>query len=197
MNAKVYLFPDTNVFIQCKPLHELNWSEWKEFDEVNLIVSRPVQAEIDRQKGGGNTRLSKRARKTSSMFRDILLSEEKYLEVRTSKPTVRLYLKQDIKPDESLSDQLIYGERDDQLVGITSSFAKLHSENQVFLLTHDTGPMTSADMVGVKFIPIPDEWLMAPETNESDKQITKLQAEVNRLKITELNRPEYLGDIFI
>ena len=182
MNSKVYLFPDTNLFIQCKPLHELDWSDWKEYDEVCLIVSRPVQAEIDKQKGGGNTRLSKRARTTSSMFREILLSEEKYREIRDSKPIVKLYLRQDIKVDESLTVQLTYSERDDQLVGIASSFSKLNNEKQVFILTHDTGPMTSADMVGVKFIPIPDEWLMAPENSESDKKIAKLQTELSRLK---------------
>ncbi|EOA5503410.1 hypothetical protein ACH4P7_001908 [Enterobacter hormaechei] len=185
MNSKIYLFPDTNLFIQCKPLHELDWAGWKEYDEVCLIVSRPIQAEIDKQKGGGNSRLSKRARLTSSIFREILLSDKKYREVRSSKPIVRLYLRQDIKVDESLSDQLIYSERDDQLVGVVSSFCKLNNENQAFILTHDTGPMTSADMVGVKFIPIPDEWLLAPESSESDKQIAKLQTELSRLKKTE------------
>lgn len=185
MNSKVYLFPDTNLFIQCKPINELNWSKWSDYDEVCLIISRPVQAEIDRQKGGGNTRLAKRARATSSMFREILLSEEKYREVLSTKPIVRLYIRQDIKPDESLSDQLTYSERDDQLVGIVSSFSDPHNNKRAFLLTHDTGPMASAAMVGVEFIPIPDEWLMAPETSESDKEITKLKTEISRLKKTE------------
>ncbi|WP_017347471.1 PIN domain-containing protein [Pantoea sp. A4] len=185
MNSKVYLFPDTNLFIQCKPINEINWSKWNDYDEVCLIISRPVQAEIDRQKGGGNTRLAKRARATSSMFREILLSEEKYREVLSKKPIVRLYIRQDIKPDESLSDQLTYSERDDQLVGIVSSFSDPHNNKKAFLLTHDTGPMASAAMVGVEFIPIPDEWLMAPETSESDKEITKLKTEISRLKKTE------------
>lgn len=185
MNSKIYLFPDTNLFIQCKPINELNWSKWNDYDEVCLIISRPVQAEIDRQKGGGNTRLAKRARATSSMFREILLSEEKYREVLSKKPIVRLYIRQDIKPDESLSEQLTYSERDDQLVGIVSSFSDPHNNKRAFLLTHDTGPMASAAMVGVEFIPIPDEWLMAPETSESDKEITKLKTEISRLKKTE------------
>ena len=29
MSEKIlYLFPDTNLFIECKPLAELDWSEW-------------------------------------------------------------------------------------------------------------------------------------------------------------------------
>ena len=47
----IFLFPDTNLFIQCLPLVELDWSMWKQFDEVHLIVSRPVQEEIDNQTG--------------------------------------------------------------------------------------------------------------------------------------------------
>ena len=37
------LFPDTNVFIQCRPLEELDWSDWADFEEVHLIVCRTVQ----------------------------------------------------------------------------------------------------------------------------------------------------------
>ena len=29
----LYLFPDTNLFIQCRPLEQLDWSEWEEFEE--------------------------------------------------------------------------------------------------------------------------------------------------------------------
>nr|WP_281351011.1 PIN domain-containing protein [Budvicia diplopodorum] len=152
-----------------------------------MLVSRPVQVEIDRQKGGGNNRLSKRARSASSLFRYILLPENNYYEVRNAKPIVRLYLRQDIKPDESLSDRLMYSERDDQLVGITAQFSKDRPDSPVILLTHDTGPMASAKMVGVNFRTIPDEWLLAPETSETDKQINKLQAELTRLKQTAPN----------
>ena len=40
----LYLFPDTNLFIQCRPLSELGWDRWGAFDEIHLIVlvrSRP------------------------------------------------------------------------------------------------------------------------------------------------------------
>jgi hypothetical protein len=185
MTSTIYLFPDTNLFVQCKSLRELDWSTWAEFDEVHLIVSRPVQAEIDNQKGKGSSRLAKRARTASSMFRGILLSDTKYLEVRAGKPVVRVYLRQDLKWNPSLAEQLSYEERDDQLVGIASLFAENHRDSDVRLLTHDTGPMTSAQMVGLKFEPIPDEWMLAPEPDEKGKRINELQEEVARLNKAE------------
>lgn len=152
---------------------------------VSLFVSRPVQAEIDRQKGNGNSRLSKRARTTSKLFRDILLSEEEYFEVRNADPIVHIYLRQDLKPDETLSDQLSYAERDDQLVGIAALFARNNPGANVHILTHDTGPMTTAKMVDLRFKEIPESWLLAPEDDEAGKRVKALQDEVTRLRKAE------------
>ena len=183
-----FLFPDTNLFVQCKPLTEIDWSKWASFDEVQLLVTRPVQSEIDKQKGGGNGRLSKRARSASSQFRDILLSEQKYHEVRSSSPIVRIYLRQDLKRDENLASQLDYAERDDQLVGIAAEFTKNNPNDDVRILTHDTGPMASAQLVGVLFEEIAQDWLLPPESDEGQKRVTALQAELARLKKLE---PEF------
>jgi len=185
MTSKVFLFPDTNLFIQCKPLRELDWSAWAEFDEVELIVSRPVQAEIDRQKGGGNNRLARRARATAGMLRDIVLSQEDYREVRGSKPLVRLYVRLDLKRDETLANDIDYSERDDQLVGISALFQKNNPASDVRILTHDFGPMATAKTVGVKFDEIPDAWLLVPEPDEAEKRINALQAQLLRLQKAE------------
>jgi len=76
----LYLFPDTNLFIQCRPLSELGWDRWGAFDEIHLIVSRPVQAEIDKHKNRGNDRVAKRARTASSLLREIIGHEgDRYL----------------------------------------------------------------------------------------------------------------------
>ena len=46
----LYLFPDTNLFIQCKSLKQIGWSEWSEYREVHLVVCRPVTREIESRK---------------------------------------------------------------------------------------------------------------------------------------------------
>ena len=82
----LYLFPDTNLFIQCRPLEQLDWSEWAEFAEVRLIVCRPVQREIDNQRSRGNSRVAHRARKTYGTFREILSSESRFKLLNNSGP---------------------------------------------------------------------------------------------------------------
>jgi integrase len=59
--AILYLFPDTNLFIQCRPLEQLDWSYFGSFEELHLIVSRPVHKEIDYRKNKGNDRVGTRA----------------------------------------------------------------------------------------------------------------------------------------
>jgi predicted ribonuclease YlaK len=155
----LYLFPDTNLFIQCRPLHELGWKTRAEFDEVHVIVSRPVQSEIDQQKNLGNDRVGKRARAASSLLREIIVGTGEK-RVRDTGPAVKVFVRQDLKPDADLSDRLDYGEPDDRLVGIAHAFLQLNPGVEARILTHDTGPLASAKMVGVPFEVIPDEWLL-------------------------------------
>lgn len=188
MSKKVFLFPDTNLFIQCNPLQSVDWSLLGCFDEIDIIVTRPVQAEIDSHKGKGASRLAKRARTTSSLFREIILNESNHIVLSKTKPTVRIHLRPDLKIDSSLADQLNYEERDDQLVGIATLFKKDNPTSETLLITYDTGPMASAKMVGLPFFEIPDAWLLQPETDETDKRIQALQAE---LKLYQNSEPSF------
>jgi PIN domain-containing protein len=183
----IQLFPDTNLFVQCRPLDQLNWSLVGEFDEIDLIVSRPIQSEIDNQKNKGRDRLGDRARATSSLFREMIISGHGKKIIKEQNPIVRLSIRQELRPIASLADRLNYDERDDQLVGIAYGFRQDTAGADVRVLTHDIGPMASAQMVGLPFIPIPDDWLLAPETTEAEKKVTALKKEIARLKDNEPN----------
>jgi PIN domain len=184
--AKVaYLFLDTNVFVQCRPLEQLDWSSWREFDEVHLIVSRPVQSEIDNQKNKGGERLAQRARKASSLLRRIIIDKVEHLLINPADPVVKLFINVALRPSPDLTDRLDYSRPDDQLVGTVHSFVQQNPGVDACVLTHDTGPMASARMVGVGIAPVPDDWLLPPERSEADKRIHSLEAEVARLKENE------------
>ena len=178
----LYLFPDTNVFVQCRALEELDWHLWPEFDEIHLIVSRPVQSEIDAHKNKGKDRLARRARKASSIFRDIIVGDDEYRLVRTNGPTVKLFINAALYPSHDIADRLDYNNLDDQLVGTVHAFAQQNPDDTVQIFTHDTGPMASAKMLGVAITPVPDDWLLPPEPSESNKRIQTLEVEIARLK---------------
>ena len=188
-NQVLYLFPDTNVFIQCLPLQQIDWTLWSDFDEVHLLVSRPVQREIDNQKNRGNDRVGQRARKTNRTFRDIANSADACALVRESGPRVVLYLETFSRPSPELADWLDYGKPDDEIVGCCHRYSREHEGSDVRLLTHDAGPMMTARSLGLPFEPIPDSWLVSPENSPTERENARLQDEVNRLKKAE---PDFL-----
>ena len=186
MTKTLHLFVDTNLFIQCRYLSELDWSEWKDFSEVHLIVSLPVQREIDRQKTRGNDRVGRRARSTySSLFRAIATGEKEFELIHDVEPRVKLFLESPSRPDPELADSLDYSRPDDEIIGCLSRFVKDNPGFDVRLLTHDTGPLMTARGLGLSVAPIGDEWLISPENNNDEREIARLRQEIAQLKKAE------------
>ncbi|MGQ0599020.1 PIN domain-containing protein [Aquabacterium sp.] len=180
----LYLFPDTNVFLQCKSLEQVDWSSFGTWGSIQIVITRPVQSEIDAFKGKGNSRQASRARTTSSLIRRLLDAEDCSIELRLE-PRVLLCLRHDLRRDESVANELDYVERDDQLVGTALAFQKSRPEEHVKLLTNDTGPMASAKAVGLPYRVVPQDWLLQPEANESEKLEKQLRAEIAKYKNAE------------
>ena len=186
MTKNLYLFVDTNLFIQCRGLYELDWSEWEDFSEVHLIVCLPVQREIDKQKIRGNNRVGRRARDTySSLFRAIATGEKEYELIKEVQPQVKLFLESPSRPDPELASSLDYGRPDDEIIGCLHRFAKDHPDFYVRLLTHDTGPMMTARGLGLSVSPIRNEWVLPPENNDEEREVARLRQEVAQLKKAE------------
>ena len=181
----LHLIPDTNLFIQCRDLGELEWSVLGEFDEIHLIVCRPVQYEIDHQKQRGNDRIGRQARKAHSIFREIIIGGGTCKLIRESDPLVRLLIDPSCLPNPALGDYLDYGETDDRVVGCVDAYRKQHPDSDARLLTHDSGPMASAQMLSVPFVPIPDSWLRPPEDNETDRENRRLRTKLAQFENAE------------
>lgn len=180
----VYLFPDTNVFVQCKPLDQVDWNVLGEVEKVHLIVARPVQSEIDGHKHKGNDRLANRARAASSMFRRVLAAPEGCVVIRGDRPQVTLSLGVGLKPSPGL-EALDLDQADDALVGIGHAFTRKYPDRDVRILTHDVGPMASAKAVGVQFVEVPAEWLLAPEPTGTERRLAALEKKFEELKRNE------------
>lgn len=179
------LFPDTNIFIQCKSLPEIDWSVLGDFDQVDLVVTRPVQVEIDRQKGKGTGRLARRARAAASKFGEALDCKDETLIIAKGRPEVRLRVSTQLRPSEETGITLNYSERDDQLVGIAKAFSDANSNASVRVLTNDVGPRASAKAVGIDCEIPREEWLLPPESDDSEKKQKAIEAELQRYRQAE------------
>lgn len=179
------LIVDTNVFIQCRPLQELSSSQWSSFEEVHLIVCRPVQQQIDNLKSRGNDRVGSRARRANSLFREIITGPDNFKLIRTTSPFVKLVLDPSLIPSPELSKRLDYSQVDDRLVGCLHAFCTKRPNSNARVLTHDTGPMATAQMLSLPFEPVPDEWLLPPEVTAAEREKNNLISEVERLRSKE------------
>lgn len=175
------LFPDTNLFLQCNPIEQLPWEEISE-DDILLLISRPVQSEIDELKQSGNSRKAKRARTATGLFRQIL--KENNIVIREGKPHAEISFSPHVNQDNFSNYNLNPSRIDDQIVFEALIYRENHKEYDVALLTHDTGPAVTAKSVGLPCIIIPDKWLLPPETDSRDKRINELERRIKELEKT-------------
>jgi len=190
MSTHLFVFPDTNLFVQCRALQELDWKVLGDAESISLVITSPVMTEIDRQKSGQG-RLAKRARTANTLLRKLL--DQDFIEIENCKSGVKVTVIERLvlKPLDELKDQLDFDTLDGQLVGVAAGFVKAHSGEEAILLSHDTGPLLHAKRVGVPFFQIPDEWLTPPETDEDQKRIAKLEKDLDAYR---KNEPECTVD---
>ena len=186
----LHLFPDTNVFIECRPLEQLDWSRWSEFDEVHLVVCQTVLHEIDGQKNyHRRTRVRNRARAAFSMFAKLAKSGgTEHLTIRQSKPTVKLFLQLPGLPSPKLKDVLDYSYPDNKIVGHLYAYAEQHSDADVRLLTHDAGPTMSARNLELSVETVDESWRLPPEHSDTERENARLKDEIAKLRKAE---PEF------
>jgi hypothetical protein len=182
--SMVTVFVDTNFFLQLRDLEELPWAEVSDETELSVMVPRVVQGEIDKLKQDGNSRRSKRARKASSLLRRIIHSADATLVVREANPRVLLGFPPPAAqgiPRPSTLDPL---RADDQIVAEVLDYSVAHPSEDVFLLTNDIGPMLTARHHNVRFVEVPEGWLLKPEPDERDKTIQDLKRRLDTLERT-------------
>jgi hypothetical protein len=169
------LFPDSNVFLQCKALPELPWSDLLQADNIDLLIGTPVQDEIDRLKNDGNARRARRARDTNSLFRQVLASPDEAVTIREQGPRIVLRFSPPLPPERDSVDSLDLKRFDDRLIDEVMHVRRTAPAAQI--LSDDTGMILRCRRHGVPALAVPESWLLPPEKDERDKQIGALKAE--------------------
>ena len=70
-------------------------------------------------------------------------------------------------------------------MGTVYNFSRFHEDTDVRLLTHDTTPLFTARSLGLTADNIPENWLLQPESTETERELASRKSELAQLKKTE------------
>lgn len=169
-----FFFLDTNLFLQCRPLTDLDWDRFSGLEEVTLLISSAVLTELDKHKADGNNRRAQRARGALKFLDALLESDEETVVIRDKPARVIARFAPDVPNDESRSN-------DDSILFEIAEMARTKGNGACALITHDTNLKVKARRRGLTFFAVPDEWLLPPEPDERDKRVKQLEEQVARL----------------
>jgi PIN domain len=182
------LMPDVNLFLQCRAIESLPWTEVAAADAVvTVYTGRKIQEEIDNLKSDGNQRRARRARETNRFFRRLLNAPNMTLALNEAHPRVEITFLPRLDPKRVRPLLLDPSKPDDCIIEEALAFRSVHPELRTAILTHDTNPMLTAREVGMDYLPIPDSWLLEPEKDERLKKIDDL---TRRVKVLEQQSPQ-------
>lgn len=170
-----FFFVDSNLFLQCRPLAQLDWDRLAGAEEVTLLIPSAVLAELDNHKSDGNNRRAQRARGALKFLESLLESPDESVVIRDRPARVIARFAPEVAGDGTRSN-------DDSILVEVQEMVRSQSNEAVALVTHDTNLKVKARRRGLRYFAVPDEWLLAPEPDERDKRVRQLEEQVATLQ---------------
>ena len=172
----MYVFIDTNVFLHFVHFEQINWASVIERkDEITIVLAPTVIDELDKHKYNQNKKIARRAKK-------ILPQIEAIIEGSQNSNYPLLYVSK--KPaEETLAKlNLVKPEQDDLILATIVEFATLHNLENIAFVTNDVGPRLKSKSNNITAFKMPDQYLLPPEPDETEREIIELRRELSGLK---------------
>ena len=181
---KTVLFLDTDIFLQFPDIRTLNWHEIVDAREIELVITPPVQGEINRFKSQGNARRARRAREANSLFKEVLKSKGRRLAVDREGVTLSIVFSLGHSTSEITATLGGHEPEDGEQAVVAEAllYREQHSDSKVLLFTDDNLAMAFAEDHGLKYVEPPEEWHLPPEQDESQKRISELEGKLKSLE---------------
>lgn len=170
---------DTNFFLQVKAAETLPWGELTKATRVELYLLDEVMGELDRHKSNGNSRAARRARGIFGKLDPLIDGDIDELVVKEGVLQVIWRLAPFFDPNRVKPAGLDLSTADGRIV--EQAFALQQFHGSVVFLTHDRLPRRIAKSIGLPCEKIPESWLLEPEKDERDKEISKLKDDLKVL----------------
>lgn len=172
---------DTNCFIQGRDLKDMPWCELiPGVRRVEVAVLPTVVDELDELKAARSKRVRDRSRLALQLIRQASQEPDMGLLLReTSEVSVTLIVADVGRVDWDGLMDLDPARPDDRIVAEAMSYAV---PGPKVLLTHDTGPLLRGRRVGLQTRELPENWLLPPASDETEREIARLRRENDELR---------------
>lgn len=176
---------DTNLFLQCKPLQDINWMELDP-GGVRVVVPMTVVKELDKAKSDGNGRRARRARAVVALFRKGVASPDGRFDIEGRPDCSWEFGSGDAVWHEALDRDL----PDHRLLAEARHVAQ--GETEALLLSGDISVLVLAGRLALRAQELPKEWMLKDEPDERDKIVEALKAELSAVKA---DRPNFVVEV--
>jgi hypothetical protein len=164
------VFFDTMVFLHYRPIHEIDLCKLVESDKVELMLPRITLAELDKHK---NTHNSQRIRDRA---RNLLIRIEEWIECNKE---IRAGVSINISPLFPGIDFAAHGLNpnwnDDVLIASILEFKSQNPNDDVVLITQDTGPRMACRHHGIETAKLGEDYRVPDDPDEVEAENRSLK----------------------
>lgn len=195
----VYLFLDTNSFLEFQPFESIKWTEICGEQEFAIVIAPVVIRELNKHKDNSRGRKRERARKARKRINEIVrgIIPSKLNVLICKNPSKEAFEHPDFHKDIA-DDWLIF-----------SAYEFDAGNDKKVIISNDSGIFIIAQQFGLNSIEIPDKYLVPFELTDEEIQIKELQKRlaeyestlpkvslsfykgISRLELTKIDMPNF------
>ena len=174
----LYCFLDTNIFIHWQDIKDIDWLAELGAEKVCLVIAPVVFEELDVFKDDPrNSRKRNRARRTINFLETVLDLPQKL--VRNG---VTLNYADDMHSIEFGIYGLNFKYNDDRLVASAICWSHKHSDDEISVVSHDSGPRMKAKRVGLTAKKLSEKYCLPDQLDSKDKEIRELKSKLYQIE---------------
>lgn len=184
----IYVFLDTNILLEGKPLADLPWEDLKTNGPIVATFALKVLTEIDARKRDG--RLGKIAREFNRIMQPVVTSPEP-LKLEGCSSDVYLFVPRCSRLDWTKFPDMDQDDSDSRIIVEVLHCLGIPPNKSLFI-SNDLKPIFLAKQNNLRAIHVSDNWIRAKEPSPHDKEVQRLKQRVAEL---EKNEPTFQCEI--
>lgn len=177
----LYCFLDTNIFIHCQDIKDIDWQSELGAPEICLVIAPVVFEELDVFKDDPrNNRKRNRARNAIKLLETTLDSTDQAV-----REGVSLEYAAELYHMKFSSYNLNPSNKDDRLVASAIGWSQEHVDAELILVSHDSGPRMKAKQRGLRAKELSGKYRLPDQLDPLAKENRELQNELRRRQDTQ------------